>query len=305
MLNKLNYYRERFQKQVAIDQSEQTECGDDFITVLSSFLSQQGFDGKIVPIDGGTLGITFVASSESRAPIFIKTHLSGEKYRLALKKEYQLLKKIYDTVIYLQQVDIGNQTFLLEDKLYMPQTMITPENVLSIIRIYQKQLETLKGKLIKGCYSIEDILNEAERELPILFANGLLSAKVSDDIERSLDDVKTSVCELPRCICHGDFSDKNIMQTGEGTLVAIDWEDAFWGIAGYDYLYWLTFFGHRKYYNKVTFGKVNYDTKLIKGILMMILVIKSAISFYSGSYLSNSLTAEQRIIEILQILEGA
>ena len=35
--------------------------------------------------------------------------------------------------------------------------------------------------------------------------------------------------DFERCLCHGDFSPKNIMSCGDRPL-AIDWEDAFWGV---------------------------------------------------------------------------
>ena len=305
MLNKLNFYRNRFFNQVEVGQPVQAEYGDNVITVLSSLLKQQGLRGVIEPVTGGTLGITYSAALENNRSIFIKTHLAGEKYRLALKKEFQLLNIIYKGTIYLQEVTAGNQTVLLEAKMLIPQMEITPEIALSMIQAYQSKLQCLDETLTPECYGIEDIIDAAAIELPVLMNQGLLSAETSEKIANLIKYVKAGIVELPRCICHGDFGDKNIMQTENGNLIAIDWEDAFWGIADYDYLYWLTFFGHRKYYDKSIFAMVNSDTDLIKGILMMILVIKSAISYYSGSYMQNSLTIEQRMEEMLNLFEDS
>ena len=93
------------------------------------------------------------------------------------------------------------------------------------------------------------------------------------------------------------------MMTEDQTTVLIDWEDAFLGIEGYDYLYWLTFFNHRKFYSKEIFFRSGCEEDVIKGILVTVLIIKSAISFYAGSYENNSLTFQERIVEILKYLE--
>ena len=305
MLNKLNFYRNRFFNQVEVGQPVQAEYGDNIITVLSSSLKKLGLRGNIEPVTGGTLGITYSVALENNQSIFLKTHLAGEKYQLALKKEYQLLNIIYNGEIYLQEVTKGNQTVLLEEKMLIPQMEITPEIALSMIQSYQSKLQCLNETLTPECYGIEDIIDAAAIELTVLMNQGLLSAETSEKIANLIKYVKTVIVKLPRCICHGDFGDKNIMQTETGNLIAIDWEDAFWGIPEYDYLYWLTFFGHRKYYCESVFTMVNSDTDLIKGILMIILVIKSAISYYSGSYLRNSLTTEQRMEEILHLFEDS
>lgn len=303
MLNKLNFYRELHQRKIAFSQSEQTEYGDNSITVLKSFFHNHGIDALIESYGSGTLGITYIARSKSHRPIFVKTHLHGEAYQMALRKEYRLLKNIYGDALSVEAVDINNQTYLLEDCLCKPSRDITPEIAMSILSTVQKRVEILDTPSIRGWYSIEDVLEAAEKELSVLVENGLLSLGIFDQIALSLSELKKHLPDIPKCICHGDFSDKNIMQDKNGLLVAIDWEDAFWGIPGYDYLYWLTFFNHRKYYSKDRFCITGYNTKFIEGILMMILVIKSAISFYNGSYLNNSLTIQQRMIECFKVLE--
>ena len=182
MLNKLNFYRDQFYNQVEIGQPAQTEYGDNIITVLSSLLKQQGLRGVIEPVTGGTLGITYSAALENNRSIFIKTHLAGEKYQLALKKEYQLLNIIYNEVIYLQEVTAGNQTILLEEKLLIPQMTIMPEIALSMIHAYQSKIQRLDKELLSECYGIEDIIDAAEIELPVLMNLGLLSAETSEKI---------------------------------------------------------------------------------------------------------------------------
>ena len=92
------------------------------------------------------------------------------------------------------------------------------------------------------------------------------------------------------------------MLSKEGKRIVIDFEDAFLGIKGYDYLYWLTFFTNRKYYSKEIFLKSGLPSEMIEAVLTMILIVKSAISFYSESYKTNSMTTQERIEKIFSII---
>ncbi len=85
------------------------------------------------------------------------------------------------------------------------------------------------------------------------------------------------------------------------TPVVIDWEDAFWGIEGYDYLFWLTFFDNRKYYSQKIFGKTPWGKEIEIAILILIVVLKSELSFRSNRYKENKLTFDERIVEILNL----
>ena len=109
-----------------------------------------------------------------------------------------------------------------------------------------------------------------------------------------------SATDFTSVLCHGDFSPANLVGNGPA-LTVIDWEDAFWGIEGYDFLYWMTFFENRKYLSQDIFSVTPWDKPTDIAILLLIIVVKSHISLLSKDYMTYSLTFEQRLNEILSL----
>ena len=177
---------------------------------------------------------------------------------------------------------------------------ITPDIVDTLITSYQKSLKT--ASLSSKMYGIEKLRDRAVQELYILYCNHFISAALYQRAENSISLLDELLPMQPRCICHGDLSDKNILFNISREPVLIDWEDAFWGIPGYDYLYWLTFFNHRKYYCKNVMQRCGLSQELSKAVAYLIL--KSAISYYSGSYRNNTVDMETRISEFIQAIGG-
>ena len=73
------------------------------------------------------------------------------------------------------------------------------------------------------------------------------------------------------------------------------------GYQGYDLLYWLTFYSQRKYYDKQLLKKLNIDKQFGKDMMLMIILIKSYLSFQNKQYLKNKLSINDRISEIMQL----
>ena len=86
-----------------------------------------------------------------------------------------------------------------------------------------------------------------------------------------------------------------------GRFYALDWEDALWGYQGYDILYWLTFYSQRKYYDKDLFRRIKIDKQFGKDMMILILLVKSYLSYRNGTYLSNKLSINDRISEVIQL----
>lgn len=164
----------------------------------------------------------------------------------------------------------------------------------------------LPGQVFRNTLQKEAaLLRAANGESLLLREAGFFSPRVCSrclDLLEELDDGRET---LPSCVCHGDLSDKNIMRNQRGDLVVIDWEDAFWGCPGYDYLYWLTFFNHRKYYSRQAFAVKDLSSRQSRAIVTMILILKSAISFYNGDYRSHRMSMEDRLLEIWKVWEDA
>lgn len=293
MLNKLRYFRDKL---FLADLDRQRQ------TARENFIKYWGNeDVCLEDIGGGTLGITFLCNGLKEFPIFLKTHLSNTIYKTALRKEFQIMKSVYGEEMFLEYLSIPaeNSTesiFLLMDYL-KPGCNMSKEDITEIIGQYSNH-DTLQFNG-KGMYDIQELLIEAKKSLCDLDEKGFYSANIVKIAQILLNELESYLVSSTRIICHGDLADKNIMLTSDNKKILLDWEDAFWGVDGYDYLYWLTFFSHRKFYNdSEIFELPGLLPEIAAGILTLIVLIKNAISYYSGKYMNNTLSMNDRLKEI-------
>lgn len=257
----------------------------------------------ITPIAGGTLAAAFMASGEGR-PRFLKTHLT-EQGRANLKKEAVLLAHLYPSLqvetFEIEAEDTG-RLWLIMDWLAGATAGMDTAAVLGVIEGYTRGLSDFRDPhLVEPSEDFGYLLNEGDRALADLAGRGLLGPAVQERVRECLALLQDRRGEFAPQLCHGDLSPVNIMSDGR-RLLAIDWEDAFWGVAGYDYLFWLTFFQNRKYYSKEFLGHTPWGITTEIAIMVLILVLKSEISARSGSHVGNALTFDQRILEVLSIV---
>jgi hypothetical protein len=148
--------------------------------------------------------------------------------------------------------------------------------------------------------SFEHYLAAADRALKTLSQKGLLDEASAAETRRLMTLLEQRFPKLPRALCHGDFGPKNIMLQGTTPRV-IDWEDAFDGIAGYDYLYWLTFMENRPFLQTAPFGRSGLSPEIERAILALVVLLKSYLAVCSGSYLKHALSPQARITGILEL----
>lgn len=302
MLNKLEYYRSQYYRDNLANSPDIIKIsGESYRAELQTILTYLKIPGKIQPLSGGTLGITYTVTYPSGTTHVAKTHLSGAEYRAALCKEAELLKLLYADEIYLKTVNWNEKVWMFMESLAPIQHKIVPDDIESILKSVQERAHGKDFSCLASSYTMEKLLDAAAKEREFLHKKGFFSDRLNQELHGLLFQLKDEIKHLPRCLCHGDLSNKNLMQKELDKIIVIDWEDSFWGIDGYDYLYWLTFFENRCFYSKKVFDNVPYSNDTIKGVLAMILIIKSAISYYSGSYLRNSKTFEDRIVELLGV----
>lgn len=234
-------------------------------------------------------------------PIFVKTHLSNNVYKIALSKEYQIMQSVYGKEMFLECLSIPTENnaesiFLLMDYL-KPGCSMSKKDIAEVIEQYSNN-DTLQFNG-KDMYDIEELLTEAKKSLCDLDEKGFYSANIVKMAEILLSELESYLASSTRILCHGDLADKNIMMTSDNKKILLDWEDAFWGVDGYDYLYWLTFFSHRRFYNNSEVFKLpSVLPEIVAGILTLIVLIKNAISYYSGEYVNNTLSMDNRLKEI-------
>ncbi len=129
-----------------------------------------------------------------------------------------------------------------------------------------------------------------------------ITNELYQELSDSIWELKESINDCPPVICHGDCSNKNIM-IYNGKMVCIDYEDAFWGIADYDFLYWLTFMSQRKYYQKGLLKELDLavGAHVARLLMQMIVVLKCFQAYATGSYKGNHLSTTERIEELKEL----
>ena len=256
------------------------------------------------PVAGGTLGICFAGKLHGHSRFF-KTHAipSG---RETLRREAAFLKATAPDRVEPQLEFIGNGTsgrVWLHTKQIGPCGQLTPAAVRDLIAGYEADLcrcTRLVDQVPPG-HNIHLMLSEAESAVAFMDEKKLLSLPVGDAVRSSIERVKLICADRPLRLCHGDLGPNNIMMENDAPVV-LDWEDAFWGIAGYDYLYWLTFFGNRRWLSRDSLGHTQLKRADEVAVMIVILLLKSFISVRTDNHHQNTLTVDQRLLEVIRLV---
>lgn len=299
MLNKLNYFNNPISHPKL--NNNPIDC-----SLLVSSLEKNGLHCHAMePSQEGTLGVGFRALING-SRWFIKTHLLNDAIKANFLKEIALFSVIYNGQVDFKTLHTieGNQSrtwLIMEELVGTKDEEVSIHKILELIRNYSKTLSTYSYRettVVKHDFS--DLMQAAYLGLSILAKEKLISSSLQNELVYRFNTLKECMVSSSLQICHGDLGPKNIMSNDKG-LVVIDWEDAFWGIEGYDYLYWLTFFSNRIYLSQDIFGKTPWDKETDISIMLLILVLKSNLSYLMNTLSGNMLTIEERISEILNL----
>jgi len=268
---------------------------------LRQYLQSLDRNAVVMPAPGGTLGACYDVdiSGEKR---FLKTHLPGASARVNLAKEADILKQLYGDTIVLDRFEIPLADGAARLSLMMPAlTPLTgPLNPADAAAMAEACSQRLKDWRPDGLASFEHYLASAAKAVQTLSDRGLLKQSVAAETRRLIALLGDRLPDLPEALCHGDFGPKNIMLLGAARRI-IDWEDAFRGIAGYDYLYWLTFMENRPFLQEAAFGRTGLSPDVERAILVLVVLLKSYLAVLSGEHLTHAMSAEDRIAEILDL----
>ncbi len=273
-----------------------------------SSLIRCAFSGNctVTPLENtGTLGLCYALQNGSES-LFVKTHLPGDELRRMLIKEAVLLQKLYgdDVVREVISVDTekGIHTLLVMQNLRPLSSAPSPQQVDKLIEEYSHVFASFSDAewqlLSPSMPDFSQVLESANNALEFLSKENQLDDTVLHHCAHLLKTLQNIDDE--RVLCHGDFSNKNIMQKN-GSLYVIDWEDAFFGVPDYDFYYWLTFFDQRVLYNKDAFAKFSHRNPIGVAMMIAIVLVKSQMAFESGAYKNHSLSANDRLSEILAL----
>lgn len=258
---------------------------------------------NLTPFTGGTFGINFSGHLDGQ-PRFFKTYATADR-RITLEREQIFLEITAghqtDPVLLNVPVDGSRRTWL-HTKTLNPSESLEPAAVRKLIDEYDAKLEHFSEFRLSP--SKEDnfnhLLSHGESALELLVKLNLLSPFVRHRASYHLACLRSNHHKWQIKLCHGDLSPANILHDGHNPI-ALDWEDAYWGFAGYDYLYWLTFFSNRKWLLPSSLGHGPLRRGDEIAIMVMILLLKSFLSVRNDSYRKNNLTIDQRLREVIEL----
>lgn len=258
---------------------------------------------SIKPVHGGTLGSCYIAQRDE-CSLFLKTHALALG-RANLIKEGAILKALYARRINIQQFEvpesIGSRYWLVMDLLSKPQLAIEPGHILRICRNYRPVLQdAMIVQKVPQTDNILTLLAYGNAVLWDLADRNVVDSVLVQSLNTEFRRLEEGAKRFPPCVCHGDLGPENIMKDSLGQIV-IDWEDAFWGIPGYDYLCWLTFMQNRKYYSETLLGCTPLGRDLETAILSLVIVLKSGLGLWSGEYVHYQMPIQARLEEVFSI----
>lgn len=297
MLSKLEFFEPG-------DQERETPADREALRkALERLLGVSGRKASVTPAAGGTLGICFRAEIAGDRR-FLKTHLAGAQARANLAKEMDILLRLYGEAVVLARLEvrIADETrlcMLMAALAPLPAPM-TAEEAAAMVRDYSERFAGYRPVNPASARDFEDYLAHGRRAIVALADRRLIGSRTAGQLEQLLAFLHNKLDALPRTLCHGDFGPKNIMSDGTRPI-AIDWEDAFWGVAGYDYLYWLTFMDNRPFLRSASFGRTDLEPTIERAILALVVLLKSFLSVRSGAFLGNMVPIETRIAEVLDL----
>jgi len=277
-------------------------CDKSFLVSDLESLFKGGLS-NLEALPGGTLGACFKGSIDADKYVF-KTNLfeSGES---ALKREYEFLSNLYSTSVN-PSLHISNHSGVNRHWLQMNElirkTDLDTSQVQDLVLQFESKISSSNFESrIPQNESIDKLVEIAISNLNSLSCEMLISNSIYKATLDHLQHLQFSLPNYPRQICHGDLGPENIMISKNLDIIALDWEDVFWGINGYDYLYWLTFYNNRVFLKRSALGHNNLPINLEISIMVAIIILKCFLSYKNGSYTKNNLTFNQRISEVINL----
>lgn len=253
-------------------------------------------------IKGGTFSICFEGEINNKQYFFKTNTLNAQTS--SLDREVIILNRTTENCIEARLINFFDNDFplsWLQTKLLKSSHAQTPEQVRNLIKSYELGLKKLGNfRLASKQNSFNLLLVHAESSINFLLNLKLISNQIAEKAFECIEIARHATSDLDYQLCHGDLGPANIMSNGVREI-AIDWEDVFWGFSGYDYLYWLTFMGNRKWLSHKFLGCTGMGRAEEIAIMVVIIIIKSKISVSAGVHQYHSISFDQRLQEVLDL----
>jgi hypothetical protein len=263
-------------------------------------LLQAPLDG-LRPVGGGTSGVCFKATLAGR-PVFLKTHATAAG-RTRLRREATLLEAVHGRELGVCALETfaPARSWLLCDELPELARKLSPADVAAVVAHYQERLEAAGSPIpALPLPDFGDLLSAGAVALARLGSQGLLAPPLERWLADALARLGEAAAWLPRVVCHGDLGPRNLLRSSSRP-VAIDWEDAFRGIQGYDRLYWLSFMENAPWMQAGWARLTELPPELERGLLGVIVLLKSHLALAAGTYQQQRVPFARRLGEVLAL----
>jgi hypothetical protein len=255
-------------------------------------------------VEHGTLSASFIVTAGEYSA-FLKTHLTSQDCA-SLEREALLLGCLYKETLsnyvqILSEPDDGRIWLMMPvfDKNIIP---IEPIEVIEMIEgLSLDKIYKSNSSIIENNFDdIRVLINYGKMAYENLSILNMLDQESRVTANDALNLLDLQISSLQLVICHGDLSPPNIMRYKQEPIL-IDWEDAFLGVADYDYLFWLTFFENRKFYKNSPLKNISIDREIARALLVLIVLIKCELAWRGKSWMRNTLKFNDRIAEISRL----
>jgi hypothetical protein len=210
---------------------------------------------------------------------FVKVAIENTPHAQNLKLEFLIHKQFKSDLICETQLVDGFR-FLIMEELPRASSPSLPELEAALTR-YRMNSNLLTYKVPKS-RNFNVLLKHAGRACCMFHENGDVDTFWGDQISISMNQVRDYFTRVEGVICHGDVSANNLYQKND-ILLLLDWEDCFWGYAGFDEIYFLSFLANREKLTESNLVSSGLDLRLAISTYIFIILLKEYINLSKAS----------------------
>ena len=270
--------------------------------VIDSFLENNQPGAQCFDLSEGTHRFTFVkvdGDEQSALRVFgIGANALDEA-----KAEVRFLQNCFLESSRVAVVKIVNEELAVLEMALLSPALPSPSEVVAVHQRYESHItDTDLEGLFDRDRDISALVTGARMAIDPLEGNIDLPDNDLAHVNSLLEKLRGYLDSSPRVPCHGDLSPANILQNADGAFVVIDWEDRFWGIRDYDFLYWLTFMKNASHLDRETLQHLEHPHDISVAILAMIVIVKESVSMKAAAPRAGRVSPAARLHAVLELL---
>ncbi len=269
---------------------------------IDSFLEIDQPGAHWVNLAEGTNRFTFVKIDGDRQSA-LRVFGTGANALDEAKTEVRFLQTCFSEDSSVAVVKIIDEELAVLEMALLSPALPSPSEVVAIHERYESRItENDLEDLFDRDRDISALVTSARTAIDPLEGNIDLPDNYLDRANSLLEKLRGHLDGEPRVPCHGDLSPGNILQNADGDFVVLDWEDRFWGVRDYDFLYWLTFMKNASHLDRETLQHVEHPHDISVAILAMIVIVKESVSLKAAVPRAGRVSPAARLHAVLELL---